>query len=886
MHERQARSSSDAKASDVESLVRTLPGRNLLRRSWWRVRKFPARLPLRNSFPRTSRYPSEPAALIKAAVAFAAAFAVLIAFGTLVSHVLGPVQDRSTLDSLVHTVTRPVVAGPIAFMMAVLCGRFFRAARLAWLAWSPGPIVVPDFSMPRPISDATPEQLTALFRAQLAFLQLDTAKPSPGATPQGSFLDVLDSYSVSSSNILRTLLTLLRASWPTHVYEVTGMIQEGEGVMRCGVTVQAVRLPGEPGALVQIWESSWERAAQRAADGAIAAVLPRTRLCRGPWASWRRFQPPGDLLTAYREAGALVTERRYDDALGRYREALELDPTNLTVILQLGQLQEKIGLFIGALTTYQRILALDNPGKRPLPSGLQRRGTRREWERSVLIAKYRQIVLLGQGSVVREWCKKFTDDPENYRSDLRKYFRGELEPLTIRRHDPAADAIGCAIAKLIKHESDSGEIPIEPVHRELMPFAYQAGYELQRSLSRIELRAWQQPLTRRTVGLTLASLRLSSELRCEDQIKPPWQPGLVGKLKRTARWAGWRPGLWAGWCPPMPLRMTWQQHYNAACLYAMPLALECDSLIGQPVTEEPTSRDHTTAALARLAVDRLERAASRADSAFVATRRDWVLEEDLDLRGLRHHPEFKAFEGNYFPSPDDPAGLIFHNANARRNEQRTRPALISRARESQTQYAHDLLTAVSARWHELWHERAEGDVPVDPHVLVCWWDEETQIWGCYEAVVRSRFDWLLRKRLLAMSTELAVNNGLGPVIARYCRLDTADVSSHDSTALRGADRFKLFDRALKEGEPLAEHSELLVRCSELLRHADAEALEVYAHVPLASLCHTQAAIWQTLEECLSGCFAEEDAAIKKLAQRVSNAAALWARAERGVGPSR
>jgi hypothetical protein len=462
------------------------------------VRKLPARLPLRNSFPRTVRYPSEPVALVKAAAAFLGTLVLLAVFGALVSHVVGPIKGRSTFDSLVHTVTRPVVAGPIAGAILILCGRFLRAARLAWLAWSPGPIVVPDFGMPRPIDNTTPAQLTAVFRAQLSFLRLDSAKPSPGATPQASFLDVLDSYSVSPSNILRNLLTLLRASWPTHVYQVTGMIQERAGAMRCGVTVQAVRLLGEPGALVQVWDSSWERAAQRAADGAIATILPRTRLCRGPWASWRRFQPRGELLTAYREAGALVAERRYDEASGRYREALELDPTNLTVILQLGQLQEKIGLFIGALTTYQRILALDNPGKRPLPSGLQRRGTRREWERSVLIAKYRQIVLLGQGSVVREWCKGFAGDPENYRANLRNHFGGELAPLTVRRRDPAADAISSAISKLIKYQSDEAEIPMGPVHNELMPFVYKAAYELQRSLSRIELRAWQQPLTRRT----------------------------------------------------------------------------------------------------------------------------------------------------------------------------------------------------------------------------------------------------------------------------------------------------------------------------------------------------------------------------------------------------
>lgn len=385
------------------------------------------------------------------------------------------------------------------------------------------------------------------------------------------------------------------------------------------------------------------------------------------------------------------------------------------------------------------------------------------------------------------------------------------------------------------------------------------------------------------IGLTLASLNLRSELQHAYEVEPKWPRSLARKLKTAVFWAGWRPGLWAGWCPPMPMRLTWQQHYNAACLYAMPLALEWDALEGERV---PTSWDETATELARLAVDHLERAASRADSAFVATRRDWVLEEDADLRGLRHHPEFEAFKANYFPSPDDPAGLIFHNARVRPAEQDTRLVPVSRARESQSQYARTLLLAVSTRWHELWHKRADYQVVVEPHTLARWWQEEVEIWSLYKEVVASRFDWAWRKQLLVRSSELAVNDGLEPVIARYRSLDTTNTPAHfDAAATCNADRFKVLELAFEEDKPLAGHGELLTRWVTLLRKADAEALDVYAQVPLASLCYTHAAIWQTLEECLSAGEIEEDTMIKLLDQRVQNTEALWARVERGVRPS-
>ncbi len=903
------------------------------KRTRWRTRKLWVRLPPRSGyFHRTSTYPSEPARALFWGVLSLAVGALLFGFAALVGRGADHIHVSVLVDSFVHTVTQPAVAAPIAFALLALCGRICRTARLAWLAWRPGPIVVSDFAAPLPITGITPAQVTALFRSNLALLRLDSAVASPGAAPEASFLDVLDtSGGFSSNDILRTLLTLLRASWPAHAFAVEGTLQEREGPRGCGLTVHAVRLPGEPAALVEAWESSWEEAARTAADGAIAALLPRTRLCKGPWAGWQGFQPPAELFTAYRKAGAFVAGQRYDEALGRYREALVSDPTNPTIALQLGQLQEKIGMFLGALVTYQRLLALDNPGAEPFPRGLYRRPALREWRRSVRIAKYRQLVLLGQGTAVREWCGPFEGEPANYRALLRDYFRRELRPLTSERGDPAADAIAGAIGELIAEQDSGDEELVASVQRRMMPFVYQAGYELQRGLSRTELRPWAQPLTRRTVGLTLASVETRAKLADRLGRGETWPGDLVAQLDRGVHWAGWRPGFWAGWRPVQLRRWTWQQHYNAACHFAIPLALESDLDEAQrahaaaPVNAPAPAADAPALAadapadapapgprpwslpaemrneLARHAVNRLERAASRADSDFVAARRSWVLEEDHDLRGLRERLEFKAFAADYFPSAEDPSGAIFGGQVATPTSNAHLAVRHSQARIAQTEYVHHLLGAIAAGWHELWHRRASHEGIADLHKLVSWWSEEAELWTLFGEVATHRYDGARRQRLLEMANEIALHDKLIPVIASYGASDDAALASHGArngtshaavkTATRRAGEdpcharpevcLAIVERWFAPHGGLAQwHGRQFQRRVELLRRADAEALRLGSRAHAERLCYRQAAVWQTLEEWFSSDELSEHEARERLSRRLSDAQHLWVRAER------
>ena len=859
--------------------------RSLRKRAQWRLRRLPARVqPHSRYFQRTSTYFSEPLAMLLWGCMCLVCVAALIGFGILVGGGASLLPVTKTLHHDLSVVSKPAVALPIATAILIAIGWFLRGARLAWLAWRPGPIIVADFKLDAGITDTTPEKLTAVFRDGLSLLRLDSAVSSPGAPPEKSFLDVLNAGTVSTSNFLATLLTLLRASLPTHTFEIHGLIQRREDPPCCGVTVRAVRLPGEAAGLVEAWDSTWEGAARQAADGAVAALLPRTRYCRGPWAAWQHFAAPAELFTAYREAAYYEQNRRYDEALGRYLDALQLDPTNLTVRLHLGQLQEKIGHLIGALTTYQRILALNNPGARVTPRGLYRRTARREWERVVRIAKYRQIVLLGAGSLVDEWYGHFEGEPPDYRRGLRQKFRGQLRPLAVRRGDPTTDIISEAIAKLIEikrlDDESAGALDelldatavarVVAAHQlELIPYAYKAGYELQRTLSRLELHPWRGSLSRRTVGLTLACIRMRGRLalRVGSPDHPDAAPGekLVEALDSELFWTGLRPFPWFGWRPPLVRRWTWQQHYTAACLYAIPLALaDDDQRHGKHSTQAaPPLDEGTVDELARKAVHRLERAAARADIEFAATRRDWVLEEDPDLSTLRARPEFTAFAAQYFPDrsnlsePAEPAPTVRD----------------SRTRVTENAYAHSLLVTLATRWHALWHDRAARGASVDAHTLLDWWTEEQEVWSMFSGIAKAPDDWRGRLDLLTKANEVIERDGGKPITASYGRVGASSAASQVRLDELGA--------AFATGSPFAPDFE---RRLELLRLADAEALAISSPARTELLCRRQSALWLALTECLSGeaevaAMPVNGRALERVRGRLSAVDAVWYLAE-------
>ena len=367
---------------------------------------------------------------------------VLVASATLggLAYLVGrdsPGTPKTPPDAVLLAVSSPGISLALACGALILGAWCFRHLALLWLAWRPGSIQVSEFTARSDMPAPEREQLTMQFRRRLATLQLQSPTPVPGAPPASDFLDVLDRGSVDAGNILGALLALLRAAKPTHAYEVRGVLLEREEHPRHGVAIEVIRVPSEGVAATTLWGDTWDCALRRAADEATAAILPQTRVCRAPWGVWRGYVMPGHLLHTYEEGARLEHDRRYDEALDRYYEALKDDPMNVVLRLRVGQLQERLGLFLDAFATYSGICESTKPKGVREPRPLYRRVGRRERRRAELSATYRRVVLLGGRVLAEQWRTGAADpaDPterdvqrERLRACLRPRLKKELAP--------------------------------------------------------------------------------------------------------------------------------------------------------------------------------------------------------------------------------------------------------------------------------------------------------------------------------------------------------------------------------------------------------------------------------------------------------------------------
>jgi hypothetical protein len=546
---------------------------------------------------------------------------------------------------------------------------------------------------------------------------------------------------------------------------------------------------------------------------------------------------PPELLTAYETAADLEQERRFDEALNRYWEALRLDPTNLTARLRLGQLHEKAGLFLAALTNYARVIAFGNPGGRNLPRGLYSRSARREWDRVLVLAKYRAIVLLGGGSIVGQWSKREI----RYWRRLHEEFTMLLEPLAqIDRRDPAAYAIGQGIKALVEVKGLIDDRAESALRRELTLWAYAAAKELKLSLGRLELKPSARPLTRRTVALTQACIERRYALMAgantldDDDVK---------RLARHVWWAG-GPVPLLGWWPSWLRRWQWHEHYNAGCVYAIPLT---DEVAGNRAPNAPNVRGD----LARRAVERLERAITTRDADFIATWRDWVTVDDPDLQGLRTRPEFTTLVSMYFPRVPLPGPRQRYPQD--------------QYRLTESRYTCNLLVELARRMHDVWHARLPryGYGLTDSHILSRWCDQEREIWKHVRPVADDSYDWRTRHRLLACANELLAGADVKPIVVEFGGYEDqpllrANSRRHAGDVDKTAVAARSFnDTRLKElawllddptDRPPAARLRDLQRLSAAMPTYDTH-LAASPPVPeLAELCNDHAVIWQKLSE--------------------------------------
>jgi hypothetical protein len=303
----------------------------------------------------------------------------------------------------------------------------------------------------------------------------------------------------------------------------------------------------------------------------------------------------------------------------------------------------------------------------------------------------------------------------------------------------------------------------------------------------------------------------------------------------------------------------WHEHYNAACAYALVL---------QDTVHLTDAELRST--FARMAVCRLQKATTRADSGYIASRRDWLVSEDPDLKGLRDTAEFKDFEVTYLP--------------ASRPTPR-RPKNVQQLESSR--YMKDLLVATAQLWQTGWRRRACAlDAPPDIHQVLDWFTHELDMWRHVRAVATDYRHSGTRLELINAVYECAAHYGLSPLSVGFPRYedDPLRVAPEKCDAEAGEQimdanaRLRALWCELKSHdtqEPAQTLLDELTRWQTTLRLFDATSRPPSRYF-LAQLCDRHAAMWQFLERWLTAEGSESaDAAQRAFQDKVIQTRRLW-----------
>ena len=752
-------------------------------------------------------------------------------------------------NAVFDTLTQTIPGTAVSLLALIALAWCVRHLSFEAMAYRPGRIEVPAFGS-GPGIEANAEHLTTVFRQRLAVLSLSAPTPVPGAGGDGDFLDVLGREKLDPTNLAGSLVGLMRVAKPNHTWQVTGLLVQRDLAPRYGVTLQVAQLPRGANPPHTIWADSFELAARRAADHATAAILPRTRHCREPWSAWKRLLLPGELLSAHENGVGLEAERRYDEALDAFYHASALDPMNMALRLKIGQLQEKVGLYLDALMTYEGIINVCKqapkwrPGAYPLAARSQRR-------RSLLAARYRRIVLLGGAELTRQWRRTGPSElgrwsaRDERRRELRSRLRRPLHEQLVEvaeRHEGATLLADPGQVQLVDSLRRCGTMAPEDLLAEPSPTGDDATEHQLRELLALlaldELAA--MPFLRlrflyRKLQLTPEAVRLTQ--MC-IKVRLAWLQAQLAPGDKDVCW------------PPRPARLEdrihklegrysfgrWHEHYNAACAYALPLTAEHN--------EKHEIPKRLTNELADMAVERLARATSCADSGYIAGRREWLISEDPDLDGLREHQRFREFEAMYFPS-----------------ERATPPRPRSVRELESARYIRDLLAATATRWEREWHRRGRDLGWPDIHVMLDWWRTELRAWELVRQVAVDQRHWPARLGLITAMHEWALAYGFAPLAVAFHRYEDEPLcgpdgrltcGDADEPAKRAEQRLLDVHECLSDVGSQERARQLLGSLEQwqsTLRQLDTEGKDP-DRVLLALMCDRHAALWQLLQQWL------------------------------------
>ncbi|GAA4795713.1 hypothetical protein GCM10023200_34700 [Actinomycetospora chlora] len=545
------------------------------------------------------------------------------------------------------------VLAVLSALAAVLAARRMLYDRLAD---RPGPVVITSFQGTP--ARAVTEDILADFREVLTAMSLSSPEPVPHEPSSDGVLDdartVFTDPKSAVSTVVSLVTSLLRVR---HAYRVSVQLRTGAAGARCGMSVHVSRMPSRRGDVRTVWADDWHSAATRAAHVVGAYVIPRSRLStRAPWRAWHGLEMPTELFHQSQRATEHLRHREYDEALAALHAALEHDPLNPHLRIQLGQAYEQLGLFLDATAVYADIVAVESWHDRRLWRRLRQLlnddtsgPPPRRWARSphgpdaLLIARYRLVSRLAAAEqLVHQWRTGEADTAAAGSGPGNPRRAAEREALRARLRIWLRSYAVRYVLDEVDHRTD--ETPrqtLERLERESpQRFRHLVQYvALTETDALIDDYRWSQG--RRRPGMIVSQtglnlLRIWARLYTDDA---------------TAD-LGRRPGRW----PKSPERLdleiarylmlkpartrSWKEYYNAACVVAVAL---------RGWTGDDATARRQRHKLALQAVRHLERAVTTTDSGYVGRYAQWLSAGDPDLNPLRATPEFHDFLARHLP---------------------------------------------------------------------------------------------------------------------------------------------------------------------------------------------------------------------------------------------
>jgi tetratricopeptide (TPR) repeat protein len=812
--------------------------------------------------------------------------ALLVAAAWLAGSDARPDAPEGLLEPVLRTATSSPAIAAIFVLGLVMLLYSLRRLVLLSLAHRPGAIRVADLGDATSAKNAPVRKLTLHLRGRLTTINLHSPSPQPGSAASVSFLDELQDAADKPHNLLYTIAGLLRTVLPSHAYTVEGLLVHRDASPTCGVAIQVATQMGGLSPPATLWAENWETAVEEGAIYAAALILPHTRKCReAPWSSWERRPMPAELLGAYLRARSHHSDRRYDEALGAYYEALAIDPLNLELRLEVGQLQEQLALWLDALASYQQIVTLTPRRRRRVtPRVLSPRGRalHNAHRRASIIARYRSTVLLGGAEkLAQQWLEPARapgDVKRTERQRERDQLRDQIRPGLQRRYGPAieqARATDAANAppdwSAVIAPRPAGVQEASPRTRELWLreyFQVAAADEARRLLRgslRPAARLSDTGITRHYLRVVVLWVHLHRNRTRAAARRSPIHTEPVREWTRSRRLV---PGLRAAIRPrPGPIerwpateayvrhelhrwprrlerRLSVADRYNAGCVYAVPLLghpgntrfdAACVIDEAQRLPEaEPALADEARE-LAEAVVGEFAEAAFTDHSAEFALRRAWLISEDPDLAGLRARPEFASFERIHLPS-------------ARATVTRPVDAHILELSRHTSRIVRRCARALEAEWHA--RDRASRD-GCDVHDAGTWIRQERRAWHLAWRLSHDHRHWPTRLAVVREMERWTLTEGRAPVSLPYPEYaddplsDPSDGLSFEQSARPVID---LHDARLADLRRLLDERRVDVRLERwrwALERLDGENRPLPGR-ELAGLCRGQAALWRAL----------------------------------------